>query len=92
MTTFKLIKSKTFDTNGVKGTTHTIAYKGRAMNLSTLSFADEDKDVIKLSEDKKSLIIDTKISIVQKPYLNDLGETVMGLSVMPKFDLDVDTF
>lgn len=91
MTTFKLIKSKDFDTNGTKGTAFTVAYKGRALNLSTLSFTDEP-DVIKVSADKKSVSIDTKISIVQCPYLNDLGETLMGLSIMPKFDLEVDTF
>lgn len=92
MTTFKLIKSKTFDTNGVKGTAYTVAYKGRAMNVSTLSFTDEEKDCIVADLNKMTLAINTKIAIVQKPYLNDVGEIIQGLSVMPKFDLEVDAF
>jgi len=93
MTTFKLIKSTSFDTNGVKGTVHTVAYKGRALNLSTLSFAETPEYQIQVDATAKTLVVSGgDIAIVQKDYLNELNQTVHGLSIYPKFDLAIDAF
>ena len=79
-TTFKLIKTTPFDTNGTKGIAYVVALNGRAMNCSTLSFADQP-DAIKLDKDK--LVINGDIEVVKRPYVNGLGETVQGLSIFP---------
>lgn len=87
MTTLKVIKKKDFDTNGTKGTAFTCAFKGRVLNVSTLSFTDEDKDCLKHDDKANTLVINCNIEIVKKPYIDALGEVVNGLSVLPAFGL-----
>lgn len=90
MTTFKLIKQKAFDTNGTKGTAYTCAYRGRVLNISSLSFADEAKDTIKVDDKAMTLVIDCNIEVLLRPY-TDLatGATVNGLVVMPALGLGI---
>ena len=68
MITLKLIKSKDFDTNGTKGTAYTCAFKGRALNVSSLSFADEAADCLVADNKAMTLKINTAIEIVSRPY------------------------
>lgn len=90
---FKLIKSKEFtftdaSKKEVKGVVHTIAHKGRVMNVSSLNFDAKDisikGDVITLPND---------IELVREPYTDfSTGATVMGIKVMPKMDLAISQF
>lgn len=90
MTTLKLIRSKSFDTNGTKGTTYTCALKGRVLNVSSLSFADEAADCLKADEKTMTLVINCAIEVVKRPYIDVVtGESVMGLSVLPAFGVAI---
>lgn len=89
MKTFKVIKVKEFDTNGTKGTNYTVALSGRVLNVSSLSFQDEDKDVLKYDAKLSTLTINCGIEVTKRPYLDALGNSVMGLSVMPEFGLQL---
>lgn len=93
MTTFKLIKTIPFDTNGTKGTNYVVALKGRALNVSSLSFVDEGDKAIVADETKKTLVINCAIEVVQRPYVDlGTGEVRNGLSVLPAFGVAVATF
>lgn len=93
MITLKLIKSKSFDTNGTKGTTYTCALKGRVLNVSSLSFADEDKDCLKADDKLMTLTINTDIEVVVKPYADlTTGEILNGLAVLPKLGVEIAKF
>lgn len=90
MTTFKLIKATPFDTNGTKGITYTVALKGRVLNVSTLSFADEAVDTIKADDKAGTLTINCAIEVVKKPYVSlATGEVMQGLSVLPAFGVAI---
>ena len=86
---FKVIKSKAFDTAGVKGVAYTVALRGRAINVSTLSFEEGE---IKPSDDNKTLSISCEVEAVKSPYVNELGETVQGLKLMPKLGIAISDF
>lgn len=93
MITLKLIKMKAFDTNGTKGVAYTCALKGRALNVSSLSFADEAKDTLVVDEKAMTLTINTKIEIVANSYYDVATEsTKVGLTVMPALGVDVAKF
>lgn len=89
---FKIIKSKVFtftDDKKVeqKGTSYTVAHKGRVMNVSTLNFEEGDittKDGI--------LSIKGDVDAVKSTYLNSDMETVVGVKLMPKMDLVLADF
>lgn len=97
MTTFKLIKSSepfTVPNSTVKHVAHTVAYHGRALNLSTLSFADTPDYKITVDATAKTVKIEGgDISVIQRPYVDAVtNEVRTGLSIMPKFDLAIDAF
>lgn len=95
MTTFKLIKSsEPFDVSGVKHVAHTVAYQGRALNVSTLSFSDTPDYKITIDATKKTLVIDGgDISVITRQYHDAVtNELRTGLSIMPKFGLAIDAF
>jgi hypothetical protein len=83
MATFKIIKSTSFDKNGVSGTVYTLGVQGRAVKLSTLSFADMDADTISATDTHIS--IKCELEVRKTSYTNQLGENVHGLEFMPKF-------
>ena len=90
MTTLKLIRKKDFDTNGTKGTTYTCALKGRVLNVSSLSFVDEDKDCLKADEEAMTLVISCPIEVVKRPYVDiTTGEMVNGLAILPAFGVAI---
>ena len=80
---FRIVKFTEFEHEGKKGTVFTVAHSGRVLQVSTLHFDDEGALV---SADNK-LTIKGDIEVVKKPYINKLGETVQGLSIMPKFGI-----
>ena len=89
---FKLIKSKEFtfkDEKGVdiKGVVHTVAHKGRVFNLSSLNFEAKE-----LAVEKGVLSVKCDIDIVRENYTNALGESVVGLKIIPKMDLVLSAF
>jgi len=60
------------------------------MVLSTLSFDDAAK-AITITGDKLS--VNEEIAVVQRPYVDaETGMNLVGLNVMPKFDIAVDAF
>lgn len=83
MATFKIIKKTAFDKNGVSGTVYTLGVQGRAVKLSTLSFADMDADA--LSATDTHLTVKGELEVRKTSYTNQLGEVVVGLEFMPKF-------
>lgn len=83
MATFKIIKKTSFDKNGVSGTVYTLGVQGRAVKLSTLSFADTDADT--LSATDTHLTVKGELEVRKTSYTNQLGEIVVGLEFMPKF-------
>ena len=83
MATFKIIKKTSFDKNGVVGTVYTLGVQGRAVKLSTLSFADSDADTLTASE--THLTVKGELEVRRTTYTNQLGEVVTGLEFMPKF-------
>lgn len=90
MTTLKVIRKKDFDTNGTKGTTYTCALKGRVLNVSSLSFADEDKDCLKYDDKANTLVINCNIEVIKRPYVDvTTGELVNGLAVLPAFGVQL---
>lgn len=90
MITLKLIRSKAFDTNGTKGTVYTCALKGRVLNVSSLSFADEAKDTLKADDKAGTLVINCNIEVVKRPYYDAASEgMIMGLSVLPAFGVNI---
>jgi hypothetical protein len=80
---FRIIKSTEFEFEGKKGTAFTVAHAGRVLQVSTLYFEDENSLVV---ADGK-LTIKGDIEVIKKPYVNKMGETVQGLSIMPKFGI-----
>ena len=93
MITLKLIKAKSFDTNGTTGTAYTCAYKGRVLNVSSLAFADEEADCLVADLTAKTLVINTAIEIVVRPYVDYItGDILKGLSVLPKSGLTIAEF
>jgi hypothetical protein len=93
MTVLKLIRSKAFDTNGTKGITYTCALKGRVLNVSSLSFADEDKDCLKADDKAMILTINCNIEVVEAPYWDAVNEkSITGLKVMPAFGVAISKF
>ena len=89
MKNFRIIKSKDFNTDNVKGTSYTVAYKGRVLNVSSLAFEAEDLTV---STDKTILSISCDIELVKSPYTNSVGETVQGVKIMPSLGLALSDF
>jgi len=83
MATFKIIKSTSFDKNGLVGTVYTLGVQGRAVKLSTLSFSDCDADTLSATE--THLSIKCELEVRKTFYTNALGEAVTGLEFMPKF-------
>lgn len=88
----KLIKSKAFtfqDTEGkdVKGVVHTVAYKGRALNINTINFEDKDISIV-----DKVLTINAEVDVVRDKYIDALGIECIGLKIMPKMDLVLSDF
>lgn len=97
MTTFKHIKSSaefTVPGSTVKHIAHTVAYQGRVLNLSTLSFTDCPDYKIIIDKTAKTVKIEGgEISVVEKPYLDiNTNSILTGLSIMPKFGLAIDKF
>jgi hypothetical protein len=85
MATFKVIKKTDFNTNGVSGTVYTLGVQGRAVKLSSLSFADMDADTLSLDATGTHLTVKGEIEVRKTSYTNQLGENVHGLEFMPKF-------
>ena len=84
---FKLIKKTefTFDKAGVptSGVAYVVAHKGRAINVSTLNFEDNDcvlKDNILTVKGDVELKLTSNVDVLT-------GEITKGLKLMPKMDL-----
>lgn len=95
--TFKLIKSSDeFVVPGstVKHIAHTVAYQGRVLNLSTLSFSDTPDYSIVIDKVAKTAKIDGgEISVISRQYQDEVTKEIRtGLSIMPKFGLTIDKF
>ena len=82
MATFKVIKSKKFQVDGVDHTHYTLGVQGRIVTLSTLQFTESDNVI---SENDGKLSITGELEVIKRPYTNTLGEVVQGLQFMPKF-------
>ena len=82
---FRIIKFTDFEHEGKKGTAYTVAHAGRVLQVSTLYFEEEGALV---AADGK-LTIKGDIEVIKKPYVNKMGETVQGLSIMPKFGISL---
>lgn len=83
---FKIIKTTEWkSSSGEKGCTHTLAYKGRVFNLTDTDFESDDFEV------KNNLLsLKTKVDIVKESYVNQLGETKVGLKIKPTLgDLNI---
>jgi len=88
----KLIKSKSFvftDANNVeqKGVVHTVAYKGRVFNVSSLDF-EESELVVK----GDVLSINSKVEVERESYIDSFGNKAMGLKLKPLLDLELSKF
>ena len=85
---FQIIKQTEFsftkDSKETKGVNYVVAHKGRAMQVSSLNF-----EAGQLNPKDGVLSISGDIELVAKPYTNGLGETVKGISVMPKMDIAI---
>ncbi len=87
---FRVIKSKAFDTEGVKGVSYTVAHKGRAINVSTLSFEKDDITEEKDGEKITHINVKGELALRKSPYTNELGDSVDGLKLVPKMDLQIE--
>lgn len=82
---FKIIKSKEFElSDNTKGVNYTVAYKGRVMQFSSLNFSDKEYSV-----NDNLLKVNIEVELRKKPYINNVGEQVVGLEIMPKLDLSL---
>ena len=89
---FKIIKQKAFTFSDAKGTeqkgvAYTVAHKGRAFQVSTLNFEEGQ-----LSEAKGVLTIQGDLDAVKAPYTDSLGNSAVGVKLMPKMDLVLSDF
>jgi hypothetical protein len=82
---FRIIKFTDFEHEGKKGTAYTVAHAGRVLQVSTLYFEEEGA----LTATDGKLSIKGDIEVIKKPYVNKMGETVQGLSIMPKFGISL---
>jgi hypothetical protein len=82
---FRIVKFTDFELEDkTKGTVYTVAHSGRVLQVSTLHF-----EAGELTAAEGKLTIKGDIEVVKRPYVNKLGETVQGLSIMPKFGLSL---
>ena len=89
MANFRIIKATDFSTDKATGTNYVLGVQGRVVTLSTLSF-DDTPDVKLTVTDNVLSVTGCDLSIVKRPYVNQLGESVMGLQFMPKFAFSLD--
>lgn len=83
---FKVIKTTEWQSSqGEKGTTFTLAFKGRVFNMNTNDFESGEYEV-----KTNVLTLKTKVDIVKESYVNQLGETKVGLKIKPTLgDLNI---
>jgi hypothetical protein len=85
---FKLIKSKDWTaSNGNKGTSLTVAYKGRVFNANKSDFPN-----IKIDEKAGTVSFGEECEVVAEKYTTELGEVRQGLRIKPKMDLTLSAF
>lgn len=87
---FKFIKKKVFTHNGIDHANYTCSYKGRAVNINTLAFSDEEEGVIKEvteGDDITHITIDCKVEAIKEQYTDLDGLVREGIKIMPAFDL-----
>ena len=85
---FKLIKSKEWTSStGSKGTTLTVAYKGRVFIAQANDFAG-----LKIDKDKQTVSFGEECEVVAENYTNELGQVKQGLRLKPKMDLSLAAF
>ena len=85
---FKLIKSKDWTaSNGNRGTSLTVAYKGRVFNANKSDFPN-----IKIDEEAQTVSFGEECEVVAEKYTTELGEVRQGLRIKPKMDLTLSAF
>ena len=85
---FKLIKSKDWTAStGSKGTTLTVAYKGRVFIAQKNDF-----DKIKIDDKLQTVSFGEEVEVVAETYTTELGEKRQGLRIKPKMDLSLSSF
>lgn len=85
---FKLIKSKDWSaSNGNKGTSLTVAYKGRVFNANKADFPN-----IKIDEKAGTVAFNEECEVIAEAYTTELGEKRQGLRIKPKMDLSLASF
>ena len=84
MTTFNIIKTTPFDTNGIKGTTFTLGHKGYVINASSLNFEEGD-----LVATKDKLQVNCNVVLKKTTYINNEGNKAQGLQLMRKLDIEI---
>ena len=85
---FKLIKSKDWTaSNGNKGTSLTVAYKGRVFNANKADFPN-----IKIDEEAQVISFGEECEVIAEKYTTELGEVRQGLRIKPKMDLTLSAF
>lgn len=85
---FKLIKSTDWTSSkGNKGTTLTVAYKGRVFITQSSDF-----DKIKIDDKTKTVSFGEELDVIAENYTTELGEVRQGLRLKPKMDLNLSTF
>lgn len=85
---FKLIKSKEWvSSTGAKGTSLTVAYKGRVFLANQGDFNNA-----KVDEKAGTVSFGEEVEVVAEQYVTELGEVKQGLRIKPKMDLNLSTF
>ena len=75
---FKIISSKDFDTNGVKGTSYRVGFKGRNFGVSSLAFENGE-----LSTKDGVLSIKGDVCLKEHTYPDlETGELRSGYNIM----------
>ena len=87
MATFKIVKTSTFDVDGVTHKHYSCAYKGRVFGVNTLRFEASD---ITVKDNILTLNIDVEVLV--ETGVNQLGESTKYLTLVPKCDFAVALF
>jgi len=85
---FKIIKKVDFDNGTVKGTNFILGVQGRAVNFSSLSFEGSDVKFA-LNSANTHLEVEGELEVLKDTYIDNLGQTKIGLKFMPKFGFDL---
>lgn len=90
-TKLKLIKTTSFQANGVDHNLYVCAYKGKVFGVNEMYWKEEPDGAIVV--DDNTVTINAKIEVEKRVAHDPLtGQTTRYLDIMPKCDLELSAF